>query len=80
MTIPKLDPPMFLHDDVAALFLYVSFMSSNRMSLHGWLELQSNIIPSDVADVPLMFLYVTSLIFTPELFKKIKQIILLKTR
>lgn len=66
MSIPLLLPPMFLHDAVAALFMYVSLMSSNLIPLHGVVGLQSNVTPSGVADVPFMFLYVTSLIFTPE--------------
>lgn len=67
MRIPAVVPPMFLHDDVAALFMYVSLMSSNLIPLHGLLGLQSKVTASAVADVPFMFLYVTPLIFTPEL-------------
>jgi hypothetical protein len=36
--------------------------------LHGVVGLQSKVTASGVADVPLMFLYVTPLIFTPELY------------
>ena len=42
---------MFLHDDVAALLLNVSFMSCNLIPLHGLLGLQSNVTASAVADV-----------------------------
>lgn len=70
---PPLVPPMFLHEDVAALFIYVSFMSCNVIPVHGLLGLQSNVTASGVADVPCMFLYFTSLIFTPEVWNHKKK-------
>ncbi|KAK0608450.1 hypothetical protein LWI29_030725 [Acer saccharum] len=56
---PLLVPPMFLHEEVAALFMKVSLMSCNLIPLHGLLGLQSNVTASGVADVPFIFLYVT---------------------
>ena len=64
-----LEPPALLQDAMVALFGMESLMSCNLIPLHGLLELHSNLIAFCVDDVPLIFLYVTLLIFTPELYK-----------
>lgn len=64
---PVLVPRMLLHEEVVALFMYIRLMSCSRIPVQGLLLLQSNVTASLVADVPRMFLYVTPLIFTPEL-------------
>lgn len=61
------DPRMLLQEEEAGLFLKVSLMSCSLIPRHGLLVLQSNVTASAVADAPFMFLYVTPLIFIPEL-------------
>lgn len=39
---PELVPPMWLHEEAAALFMYVRFMSCSLIPLQGLLLLQSN--------------------------------------
>lgn len=47
-------------------------MFRNAMPQHGFVGLQAKFIATGVADVPLMFLYVTRLIFTPEFCRENK--------
>lgn len=76
MTIPDLDNFTLLQ----VLFaepppVRVSLMSCNTIPLHGTLLLQSNSMATEVALVPVMFLYVTPLIATAEFYMHRDQLI-----
>lgn len=65
--VPVLVPRTLLQEEEAGLSMYFRFMSCSLIPVHGLLVLHSNITAFRVADVPRTFLYVTPLIFTPEL-------------
>lgn len=67
-TMPDAVPAALVQDASAGWFLYVSFTFSNFIPLHGFSLLQSNFTAISVADVPWISWYVTSLIFTPEIY------------
>lgn len=68
MTRPAVEPTTLLQDAMVTLFGVESLISCNLIPVHGLLELHSNLTAFCVDDVPLIFLYVTLLILTPELY------------
>ncbi|KAM7469248.1 hypothetical protein LguiA_007431 [Lonicera macranthoides] len=55
--------------DCAALLRELSFTSCNIMEVHGMVGLQSKVTTTFVAEFSIIFLYVISLIFTPEVYE-----------
>lgn len=67
MTWPLVDPPALKQTALVALFGVESLILCSFIPVQGLVLLQSRVIASGLDELPLILLYVTLLIFTPEL-------------